>query len=436
MTPEFGYLRILTPMSRCSQIHYHAHQHKKEDQSYAWSRQSISADKESRRLFKEDHQQQDHRRLSVLDSFINVITSSNHIPPELKENTTGPADGIRNAPRALYELGGPIKSFDKRQLVSLLCFEWVLETEKTGGRNPKCPKKQPGTVMTALKTLFSVLKDNFDWQYVLEQDFQFAGGLSPCIEKLFAMNHSMYGSLYGTMPNRQIIHSVSSSKDVDLTVFNTNDALQLMMAVLVIHGIFFGFRGYEEHAKHMRDQLKEGVFEKNHDLEGIPFMEVVHMPDKTCKLTTTNTCLRQGASARIPIFVDQPNCPGMILRRYKAALAPGQVRMYCKIAGYGMRNEFAMAGHNGVLYSPNQPIGKHKLGEIIRDAAKMMGFDVAGHAFRRLFITSIVNAEGVSTEESLASSRHSSVAAQRPYQQRNSQSEMAKFRALGLTDKK
>ena len=86
-------------------------------------------------------------------------------------------------------------------------------------------------------------------------------------------------------------------------------------------------------------------------------------------------------------------------------------------------------------YSPNEPIGHGTLTKIIKEAGKKMGFDVSGHAFRRLFITSLVNAPGVSTEESLASSRHNSVAAQRPYQQRNSDSEMAKFRALGLLGK-
>ena len=47
-------------------------------------------------------------------------------------------------------------------------------------------------------------------------------------------------------------------------------------------------------------------------------------------------------------------------------------------------------------------------------------------------MTSLVNAAGVSTEEALAASRHNSVAAQRPYMQRGSASEMAKFDAFGL----
>ena len=86
-------------------------------------------------------------------------------------------------------------------------------------------------------------------------------------------------------------------------------------------------------------------------------------------------------------------------------------------------------------YSPHEPLGKNTITKLIKAGAKRLGFDVAGHAFRRLFITSLVNAAGVSTEEALAASRHNSVAAQRPYQQRGSASEMAKFRALGLDRK-
>ena len=65
----------------------------------------------------------------------------------------------------------------------------------------------------------------------------------------------------------------------------------------------------------------------------------------------------------------------------------------------------------------------------------MLGFNVCGHAFHRLFITSLVNEPGVSVEESLAASHHNSVAAQHAYMTRGSTSEMAKFNALGLHGK-
>ena len=47
-------------------------------------------------------------------------------------------------------------------------------------------------------------------------------------------------------------------------------------------------------------------------------------------------------------------------------------------------------------------------------------------------MTTLANDAGVSTEECLASARHGSVAAQRPYMNRNNSSEAAKFDAMKL----
>ena len=68
----------------------------------------------------------------------------------------------------------------------------------------------------------------------------------------------------------------------------------------------------------------------------------------------------------------------------------------------------------------------------IKEAGKILGFNVDGHAFSCLFITSLVNEPGVSMEESLASSHHNSVAAQHVYLIHGSTSEMAKCNALGV----
>ena len=167
---------------------------------------------------------------------------------------------------------------------------------------------------------------------ISSDDFSFRGGLVPCINQLFQLNHEVHGSSYGTAPNRQIIQTANSVTDVDFSVFNKDDPADLQMLVLVYHGTHFGFRGGEEHSKHMVDYLKEGVFEVGHELAGLPFIQLEHMPDKTRKLTINNTQLRSSTSSRIPIFEDDPNCPGMVLRRYLSVLGPGQSRMYCKIA--------------------------------------------------------------------------------------------------------
>ena len=207
------------------------------------------------------------------------------------------------------------------------------------------------------------------------------------------------------------------------------------MKVLVAHGLNFGFCGTKEHAYHRADYLYEGTFEVGHKLAGLPFMRLANMPDKTLKLTMNNTTLRAGESSRIPIFEDKPDSVGMVLHHYKNCLGPGQHRIYCKVASLVQKKHFEAFGFPNALYSLNEPLGINTIMSMIKEAGKMLGFKVCGHAFHRLFITSLVNEPGVSVEESLAVSRDNSVAAQCAYMTCGSTSEMAKFNALGLHGK-
>ena len=71
--------------------------------------------------------------------------------------------------------------------------------------------------------------------------------------------------------------------------------------------------------------------------------------------------------------------------------------------------------------------------KIMKSATVRLGFpQMSGHGFRRLFITTLVNDPGVNLEESMSAARHSSVSAHRAYMARDSASEVAKFRALGV----
>ena len=82
---------------------------------------------------------------------------------------------------------------------------------------------------------------------------------------------------------------------------------------------------------------------------------------------------------------------------------------------------------------PNQPIGINTICVMINDACKQMGHpECTGHGFHLLFITSLANDLGVSVEESIGSARHSSVATQCTYMQRDGDSECTKFAALGI----
>ena len=117
------------------------------------------------------------------------------------------------------------------------------------------------------------------------------------------------------------------------------------------------------------------------------------------------------------------------------SLGPGQHRMYCKVASLVQKKHFEALGFPNALYSSNEPLGINIITSMIKEAGKMLGFNVCAHAFCRLFITSLVNEPRVSVEESLAASHHNSVAAQRAYMTCCSTSEMAKFNTLGLHGK-
>ena len=54
------------------------------------------------------------------------------------------------------------------------------------------------------------------------------------------------------------------------------------------------------------------------------------------------------------------------------------------------------------------------------------------HSLRAYFVTSLANDSGVSDQERMTASRHSSVAASAIYQVRNSTSEVNRFSALGI----
>lgn len=69
---------------------------------------------------------------------------------------------------------------------------------------------------------------------------------------------------------------------------------------------------------------------------------------------------------------------------------------------------------------------------LMKEICADLGFTSgSGHAFRRIFITTLANDSGVNIEETMLSARHRSVAASRNYQQRNGVSETAKLAAIG-----
>ena len=116
---------------------------------------------------------------------------------------------------------------------------------------------------------------------------------------------------------------------------------------------------------------------------------------------------------RLPIIYekDPANISGCI-GRYMKKLLPGQLRFYCKEASNSQKQHYAHMGWDGAAMSPHQPLGHNAIAKMIKDASAKLGLNVVGHAYRRLFISTLVNNGSVRAEEALATSRHGSVAAQ------------------------
>ena len=240
----------------------------------------------------------------------------------------------------------------------------------------------------------------------------------------------MYFQVYGTGSNKQEIKEIDSSHKINLDVFEENDPVDLLMLLAVILGSFFGLRGNREHANMGVCNIERGVItESGHEYEGCEYIAIMNIQDKTDKITYNNPIARQSKHMRLPNV--GPKSPAAFILRFLGHLSPGQTRLYCKPASSKQIAHFASMGWPNAKFSPNQPLGHNAMAKLMKSASAKLGLDVTGHAFRRLFVTTLVNDGRVSVEESLAAARHSSVAAQRTYMSRNIVSEANRFKALG-----
>ena len=158
------------------------------------------------------------------------------------------------------------------------------------------------------------------------KDFNFAGGLTPNLNKLFEQHAKKHGLIYGTGAGHQILKNVRTSKDLRIDVLQEDDPRQHLMKVGVILGASFGFRGGKEHADLLVEHLQVGTFEIGHELEGTEYYSLAPKEDKTTKLTTTNPVLQKSKYTRIPIGdKTHPSSPGGTIWRYLKKIGPGQI---------------------------------------------------------------------------------------------------------------
>ena len=378
----------------------------------------------------------EQRRQKVQQTLEDCVALNKEFLGLMSEFVEHPNHAGTMVPKCFLYLGGQ-KDKAKTEFAGRLLWLFVKNQKNSLAMEGECPYLQPNAQQSYLRSLVAIMKEEYDWDYSLEKDFNNTGGLKAKIVTLYAERRKEWPGVYGTGNKQQIPQNADSVTDVDLTVFDENILPDHQKKCQASCGLFLAFRGLKEHAYVLVSQVIEGIFEKGHALEGKPWIGFDNMSDKSHQLSMTNTMMRKTNNLmRIPVEIDNINSPGGMLKRYLMKVSPDQIRLYCREASPGMKRAFRANDYPAAQMSHKQPHGENAIGKMIKEAGKRMGLNTTGHGFPRLSITSVANHPGVNTEESLAHARHSSVTAQRPYLARNAVSEAARFDALGLIGQK
>ena len=150
-----------------------------------------------------------------------------------------------------------------------------------------------------------------------EGHFNFQGGLSARMNKMFNDRKKEWPGVYGTGSKVQIPKNAESSGEVDLLQFDENNLHEHQQKLMIICGCFLGLRGRNEHAYLETNNIIEGVFPANHEFGGQPFIGIDGFTDKTHKITMTNPIVRKTKGVmRLPVDVDDLSSPGGCIKRY------------------------------------------------------------------------------------------------------------------------
>jgi hypothetical protein len=169
--------------------------------------------------------------------------------------------------------------------------------------------------------------------------------------------------------------AVEDSHKVLLSKFDESIPEQHQMKCLVGCGVYFGFRGVEEHAQLLVEQIVQGVFEPGHKYAGKPYVGIGHIKtDKKRKLTVNTSYLRDAKNImRIPIVddYDDPtsNCFASSLLRMLKKAGKGQKRFYC----YHTKN---------TGYQAKKPKGKNVISKMRLKAAKLLTIEKESSSYQ------------------------------------------------------
>ena len=180
-----------------------------------------------------------------------------------------------------------------------------------------------------------------------------------------------------------------------------------------------GTRGMEQHLLEVQ-HIERDVCPPGHPKEGMVFYCLVGLDHKRGKLSTTSVYADDDDSMKMLRYCNRKDglCAASCLERYLVKLAPGQLRLYCRVKKDGSMSAL-------------QPLGKHTCAKMVKEVGIDAGIvDMQGwkpHVFRSRFLTMLANDPALNLSEVMAAGRHKSVSASLAYQRRNAASEAARF---------
>ena len=377
-------------------------------------------------MHSEDHAR---RRKKIQDELIKVVAENRDLIGAMGELVEDTRRKGRLVPLVFQYLGGE-KTQAKINLVSTLLWKLFRGMKNTKAAEGECPYLEPDSENTKLRCLMAAMREDFRWNYNILTDFNFEGGFAARMKDLRATRMNDWPE-YATGKNVQDAQ-VESSEEINITIFDENNDHEFRLKVLVCMGLYFVFRGNKEHASLEKSQIEIGQYEKGHDLEGWMYVKPTNLNDKATKLTFSKGRRRDTKkNVRIPVDPTDQACPGGTIYRYYLTLPPTCKRFYCYSADEKTKSDWARLGNPNVRWNPKRPVGSNKIGVFMKEACTKLGLSCTGHGLRAVGITDVVNGVG-NTKETLAFSRHSSLAGQEPYHRATKASEMARLAAQGL----
>ena len=125
--------------------------------------------------------------------------------------------------------------------------------------------------MTYIRTRFGQMRYAHGWNFNVDKDFSFQGGLLGRLDRLIQERKTEMAQLgipYGDGTNRSIIRNVRTVGQLDWSVFNKDDPVQHQQKVIGLFGSSLGMRGSSEHTNFERRHIERGVFSAPHPVTG------------------------------------------------------------------------------------------------------------------------------------------------------------------------